>query len=127
VKPEHCDVYGHVNNASYLTLFEEARWNLITANGYGLDTIKQTGLGPVILEAHVKYLKELGDGTPLEISTTLEHYEGKTGTLLQEMHRIDGEQPIKASSASFVFGLFDLESRRLVNPTSKWLEGIGAP
>jgi acyl-CoA thioester hydrolase len=120
-------VYGHVNNASYLTLFEEARWDLITANGYGLDTIKETGLGPVVLEANVKYLRELRDGEEIEISTALEQYEGKVGTLIQEMHKIDEQTPtMKASSASFVFGLFDLQARRLVDPTSKWLDGIGA-
>ena len=58
-KPEHCDLYGHVNNASYLTLFEDARWAWLTANGYGFDTVKETGQGPVLLEANIKYLKEV--------------------------------------------------------------------
>ncbi len=32
----HLDTFGHVNNAAYLTLFEESRWDFITKNGYGL-------------------------------------------------------------------------------------------
>ena len=68
VKSKHCDLYGHVNNASYLTLFEEARWDLVAANGYTLETVKETGKGPVILEANIKYLKEVRDGAQVEIS-----------------------------------------------------------
>jgi len=32
-----------MNNATYLTLFEEARLDLITKNGYGMDKIAATG------------------------------------------------------------------------------------
>ena len=109
VKKAHCDVYGHVNNASYLTLFEEARWDLITANGYGIDKIQSTNLGPVVLEAHVKWLKELREGQEIEIETELLEYPSKVGTLKQSMTAVDGDSA--ASTASFVFGLFDLERR----------------
>ncbi len=40
----HLDSFGHVNNATYLNLFEEARWDWITARGYGL---KEMGAAPL--------------------------------------------------------------------------------
>jgi thioesterase-3 len=123
VKPEHCDVYGHVNNAHYLTLFEDARWDLITANEYGLDKIKACGIGPVILEAHVKYLSELREGEAIVVETVGLTYEGKVGTLQQVMK---SEATGKVSSeAVFTFGLFDLKARKLVQPTAEWEKGIG--
>ncbi len=56
----HLDVYGHVNNATYLALYEQARWEFITQNGYGLQRIKELGFGPIVLDAFVTYKKELG-------------------------------------------------------------------
>ena len=35
----HLDTFGHVNNAKYLEVLEEARWDFITRNGYGLDEV----------------------------------------------------------------------------------------
>ena len=43
------DAFGHVNNAVYLTLFEEARWEFVTNRGYGLKQIQEKQQGPVIL------------------------------------------------------------------------------
>ena len=37
----HLDTFGHVNNATYLELFEEARWDWLQQNGYGLDEIRK--------------------------------------------------------------------------------------
>ena len=50
IHERHLDTFGHVNNATYLDLLEEARWDLITRNGFGLDEIKRLQLGPTILE-----------------------------------------------------------------------------
>jgi acyl-CoA thioester hydrolase len=126
-KSTHCDSYGHVNNAHYLTLFEEARWDLITTRGYGIDTIESSGLGPVILEANVKYLREVREGQQLRICTELDHYDGKVGQLSQTMTALDEAKKElgTASSATFLFGLFDLKKRRLVMPTPDFLRGIG--
>lgn len=54
IRESHLDTFGHVNNATYLTLFEEARWDIVRSRGFGLDDIKRTGLGPTLLEVNVK-------------------------------------------------------------------------
>ena len=33
IKEKHLDTFGHVNNATYFELLEEARWDFITNNG----------------------------------------------------------------------------------------------
>ncbi len=40
IKEHHLDSFGHVNNATYLSLYEEARWESITENGYGLKEVQ---------------------------------------------------------------------------------------
>jgi acyl-CoA thioester hydrolase len=120
VKEMHLDTFGHVNNATYLTLFEEARWDLITKNGYGLDKIKASGLGPTILEIHIKYLRELRLGEKIIIETRLLSYENKIGKLQQQMLR-DSEL---CCTMEMTFGLFDMKTRKLVLPTPEWLAAM---
>lgn len=64
ISEAHLDSFGHLNNARYLELFEQARWDLITERGFGIDTIRQTGTGPVILEVSVRFLRELAPARP---------------------------------------------------------------
>ena len=121
IKEHHLDSFGHVNNATYLTILEEARWELITQNGYGLDVIKKTGLGPVILEINIKFIKELRLREEIIIETRLQSYEGKTGFIEQKMLR-KGDL---CCTALFTFGLFDTAARRLVLPTPEWAKAVG--
>ncbi|MEW6056400.1 MAG: acyl-CoA thioesterase [Bdellovibrionota bacterium] len=119
----HLDTFGHVNNAVYLSLLEEARWDLITTNGYGLDQIKQSGKGPVILEINIKFLRELKLREEIVIETRLQSYEKRIGVMIQE---IKNDMGAVCTYAELKFGLFDTVARRLISPTQQWLRAIGS-
>lgn len=121
IKEMYLDSFGHVNNAAYLTLLEEARWDLITKNGYGLKKILATGIGPTILEVKLQFLKEIRLREEIIIETELVSYEGKIGKILQKMIRGDEVCCV----AEFLFGLFSLKERRLILPTEEWLKAVG--
>ncbi len=121
IKEIYLDTFGHMNNAMYLTLFEDARWELITQNGYGVEKIRQTGLGPVILELKIRFVKEIRLREKIVIESKLISYEQKIGRLMQTMLR-SGEV---CCTAEMVFGLFDLRLRKLVLPTPDWLKAVG--
>jgi acyl-CoA thioester hydrolase len=123
IREHHLDTFGHVNNATYMALFEEARWDLITQNGYGLAEVQRTQKGPVILEATLRFQRELKNRCSVRIRTELVSYEGKIGKLRQLM--IDEDDRV-ACEASFTFGLFDLAARKLISPTPEWLSAIGS-
>jgi acyl-CoA thioester hydrolase len=122
IRESHLDTMGHVNNATYLALFEEARWELITKNGYGLKQVQQIQQGPVILDVQLIFLKELKLREEITISTELIKYPQKIGQLKQVMIK---ENSDVASEATFSFGLFDLKTRRLIEPTAEWKKAIG--
>lgn len=122
IREHHLDIFGHVNNATYLALFEEARWELITARGYSLQKIVAVKQGPVILEVNLKFLSELRLRDKIQITTNLLGYKGKVGQLEQKMLKEDGTV---ACSAIFTFGLFDLRTRKLIEPTEDWNHAIG--
>ena len=48
IREHHLDSYGHVNNATYVEILEEARWECITQRGYGYKEVQQQKKGPVI-------------------------------------------------------------------------------
>jgi acyl-CoA thioester hydrolase len=121
IKEIYLDTFGHMNNAMYLTLLEEARWELLTQNGYGLKVIQETGLGPTILEIKLKFLKELRLRDQVTIESVMLSYDKKIGVLSQKMMR-DGEV---CCEAECVVGLFSLQERRLVLPTPAWLAAVG--
>ncbi|MCB0386228.1 MAG: acyl-CoA thioesterase, partial [Bdellovibrionales bacterium] len=79
VREAHLDTFGHVNNATYLALFEEARWELVTQRDYGLDQVRNRQQGPIILDVHVEFRKEMKLREQVLITTTLLHYEKKVG------------------------------------------------
>jgi len=121
IKETSLDSFGHVNNSAYLTLLEEARWDLVTSNGYGLDVIQETGLGPTILSLTLNFSKELRARDEVVIETQILSYEKKIGKLSQKISR-DGEV---CCDATFVIGLFDMTNRKLVLPTDAWLRALG--
>lgn len=126
IRETHIDSLGHVNNAVYLTLFEEARWEWITAGGYGLAEIKQYRQSPVILDVTAKFLREVHVREEVQIESRLLSYEGKIAKLQQDMIRTgkDGTQTV-CCAALFTMGFFDLESRKLIAPTPLWKKALG--
>lgn len=122
IRESHLDTFGHVNNAVYLTLFEEARWDVITSNGYGMDKIRETGAGPTILEAHLKFLKELRLRQRVVIESRMTSQQGKIGRMTQELRNEKGDL---CCTLEIVFGLFDTRARKLIEPTTEWMRAVG--
>lgn len=122
VKESHLDTFGHVNNATYLQIFEEARWELITLRGYGFNEVHSLKQGPVILEINLKFAKELRLREKISIQFELLEYQNKIGRFKQTMVRKDGSV---AAEMIMIFGLFDLNQRKLIEPTEAWKKAVG--
>jgi YbgC/YbaW family acyl-CoA thioester hydrolase len=121
IRERHLDSFGHVNNAQYLVLFEEARWEMITSRGYGLKEVHDHKIGTVILACSVKFKRELSVREWITIETELVSLEKKIGTL---QHRILKEDGKVAAEAEFKMACFDLEKRKLITPTDRWLSAV---
>jgi acyl-CoA thioester hydrolase len=111
------DTFGHVNNAVYLSLFEEARWDIVTSRGYGIDTVQKNQVGPTILEITIRFRREILNREVLKIRTWVMGEIGKVTTLRQVMVNDRGEA---ACVADFVIALFDMKARRLIEPSPEW-------
>src|SRR3954466_2400508 len=122
ISESQLDSFGHLNHARYFELFEQARWDIITERGFGIDVIRRTKTGPIILEAAAKFLRELVPRETVVIHSELISYERKIGKMRQQMIKADGQV---ACEATFVFGLFDIERRRLIDPSPEWAYAVG--
>lgn len=120
IESKHIDSFNHVNNAAYLQLFEAARWDIITRNGYGPEKIKETGIGPTILKIEISFLKELHLHDEIIIESDILPYQKKIGKIKQRMIRNNEV----ACEAVYTMGLFDLKVRKLVAPTQEWLDAL---
>lgn len=116
------DTFGHVNNAVYLTLFEEARWDFITKNGYGLKVIQDKQEGPVVLDVYCRYRRELKERERIVIKSHIEEIDGRFMKLRQIIQKENGEL---ACEALYTIGFFDMVKRKLILPSDAWLTAIG--
>ncbi len=120
---KHLDTFGHVNNATYLELYEEARWDFIEKNGWGLKKIQATGIGPVILELNLKFKRELKNREKITITSVFKEMKNsKVMVLFQQMLKEDGTV---ASELELDIGVFDLKERSLIKPNEEWLTAVG--
>lgn len=100
------DAMGHVNNAVYFRYMEQARVEWLVAGGYELDPQKQ---GPVIVNAHCNFIRQLKYPGEIEIRT----YAGNPGRssfqTFQEIRRVDEPEVLCAEGGAKVvwvdFGL----------------------
>lgn len=118
----HLDSFGHVNNAKYLELYEQARWDFITKNGYGLQEIVNKRKGPIVLDVSCRFKRELVNREVISIRSETIDVKGKISHMKQEIFKENGKL---ASEANFTFGFMDLEKRKLMEPPKEWLNAIG--
>lgn len=116
------DIYGHVNNAAYITLFEEARWEFVTKRGCGINEILKSGVGPIILSLKTSFRKELRARDQVRISVEMLKFKHKVGLIRQKILKENGDL---ACEGEFEFGIFDGHKRKLIEPDKKWRYALG--
>lgn len=121
---QHLDTFGHVNNAVYLQLYEEARWDFITKNGLGLKQILESQIGPVLLDCQLTFKAELSNRDNIKIiSQARSEMRNKYVMVLdQKMVKESGKI---ASTLTLSVGMMDLKARKLISPSVEWLKALG--
>ncbi len=105
------DAYGHVNNARFLTLYEEARVAMffIGAREHGLGSFEE---GIVIARHEIDYLRPVDYGEPVRIEMWVSQLRAASFTVSYEL--FDAEVlASRASSICVPFNLAEGHPRRL--------------
>ncbi|MEU7824972.1 thioesterase family protein [Catellatospora sp. NPDC049133] len=101
------DAYGHVNNARFLTLYEEARVAMmfVGAREAGVTSFED---GIVVSRHEVDYLRPVDYGDPVRIELWIEDLKPSRFTVCYEL--FDGD--LLASRARSVLVPYDLDKQR---------------
>jgi YbgC/YbaW family acyl-CoA thioester hydrolase len=118
----HLDSFGHVNNAKYLELYEEARWDFITTNGYGLKQVKEYKQGPIVLDVTCSFRREITNREWVTIKSNTIEIKSKIMKIEQVIIKENGDL---ASKATFTFGFMDLQLRKMIVQPPLWLKAVG--
>jgi 3-oxoadipate enol-lactonase len=108
VYPDECDAFGHLNQASFLRLFERARWEMLR-RGPGMDVFTRAGAWPAVRKAAVDYHAAALPGDVLRFHQALTHHGRTSFTMRQTARRVPDDTLI--ATAEFVFVCVNREGR----------------
>ena len=100
VYPDECDAFGHLNQASFLSLFERARWEML-ARGPGMNVFDRAGVWPAVRKATIDYHAGAFPGDVLRFQQVLTHHGRTSFTMRQTARRVRDD--ILIATAEFVF------------------------
>ncbi|MDQ2669220.1 MAG: alpha/beta fold hydrolase [Gemmatimonadota bacterium] len=113
VYPDECDAFGHLNQASFLTLFERARWEML-ARGPGMDVFSRNGVWPAVRKTTIDYQAAAFPGDVLRFDHALTHL-GRTSFTMRQTARRQRDDTLIAT-AEFVFVCIDREGKPVPVP-----------
>lgn len=123
VRSYELDALGHVNHAVYHSYAEVARFEGFAAAGCGFEELTAAGYGPVMLESHIVFRRELVGRDVVDVTCEVKFGTGKTFQLEQVITKADGTVAAEITSTA---GIMDLKARKLVDDPRALLESIGA-
>ncbi|MBI1305377.1 MAG: YbgC/FadM family acyl-CoA thioesterase [Bacteroidetes bacterium] len=123
IRNYHCDAYGHVNNARYLELFEEARWQALDDSGVHKKAL-DAGFLFFVVHIDLTFKKPVLLNEVIRVESKLKHSSRRT--LAFEQNILDEEGHSK-THAVITFVLFDPATEKSV-PVSEeilnWFNGF---
>src|SRR5580765_7918862 len=113
VYPDECDAFGHLNQASFLSLFERARWEMLV-RGPGIDVFTRAGAWPAVRKTVIDYHAAAFPGDVLRFHQILTHHGRTSFTMRQTARRVKDE--VLIATAEFVFVCINREGRPIQVP-----------
>lgn len=101
VRGFHTDMFGHVNNARYLELLEEARWELLEQH-MNYNKWAEMGTAFIVVNINISYRNPAKLGDILEIQSSIEKLGGKSGIVHQEIYLKGKEHKVVDADVTFV-------------------------
>lgn len=117
------DSNGHVNNAVYNSLSEEAVFALFRESGWSKERIEAAQAGPVVLKAEYEYLRELKYPDTVRVVTKVEVKSKTRAIFHQEIHSL-AENRLSCRVTTHGMWL-DLKRKRPISLPEEVLKGIG--
>ena len=105
----HIDVFGHMNNARYLELMEEARWQYIDATNFQ-DYLTKNNWGFAVVNINISYKRPAHNGDVLTFTQTIKRMGNSSMTIDQVMTKKSTGELVASAEVTFV--VLDLATHR---------------
>ncbi len=116
------DPQGHLNNAKYLTYFEQARVHYLTELGLFSKAQSFTEIGVIIADIHIRYLVPVYWGTSVKVGVRTSKIGGKSMTVEQCIVATAGE-PIYAAG-TVILVAYDYRIHSTIQVPDTWRDVI---
>jgi thioesterase-3 len=107
IRSFHTDSFGHVNNARYLELLEEARWQFAEHLGL-VNLLNEENLGFIIMQMNLRFRFPVVEGDTIRVLTSLVSLGSDIGEVEQLIKKSDSGK--LAAKMLFTFVLIDRNS-----------------
>ena len=115
VYPDECDAYGHLNQASFLSLFERARWEML-ARGAGMDLFTRSGVWPAVRRTTIEYHSQALPGERLRFEQSVTAVGNSSFTMQQTARHAETGRLV--ATAELVFVCVDPQGKPVRVPES---------
>ncbi|HEX5210950.1 MAG TPA: thioesterase family protein [Pseudolabrys sp.] len=111
LEPQWIDYNGHLNVAYYNVLFDRAVDEVYELLGLGPSYLERTKHSTMVVEAHVRYLRELKLDDPVRVVVQLLDYDAKRIHLFEELRHAT-ENWVSATSENMTLSV-DMTSKKV--------------
>jgi acyl-CoA thioester hydrolase len=118
------DPQGHVNNAHFLTYFEQARVNYLIHLGLFLKDQSFLEIGIILADAHLTFLTPVLFGTDVRVGVRVSRLGNKSMTM--EYRMFDAATNTELATGSTVLVTFDYRGQKTIPIPDVWREKISA-
>ncbi len=116
------DPQGHLNNARYLTFFEETRVHYLI--NLGLFEAQQSFLdvGIILAEARVTFLRPVNYGTPIQVGARTTRLGNKSFDMTYSLQETHGGKEFATGSAVMV--TYDYRTKQTIPIPQNWRDAM---
>ena len=86
-----CDIYGHLNNANYLRILEEARSMVMTEINFPVKKLLRLNLAIFVIDIHIKYLKQIDFAENITVKSCVKKFGRVKSNWYQEVYNENGQ------------------------------------
>jgi thioesterase III len=101
IRGYHVDLYGHVNNARYLELLEEARWSHFE-DSLDWELFQSNKWAFVVVNINISYRKPAVPGDVVHIHTAYKSHSSRSMTLKQTVYLNGTDTVVAEAEITFV-------------------------
>ncbi len=92
-----CDIYGHLNNANYLHIYEEARAELLQELGMSISDFNEHNISIYLTRIEMQFVKSITLEETIKVQSDISQTTRLRSIWVQEMYNANNELCNKAT------------------------------